>query len=80
MIFLLVAGALIVGTPILAVILVSVASLREDSEHSLVGRPPGKFAAVARRLLCVRTDSARAANPRKAASDSAVANRALTRR
>jgi hypothetical protein len=61
MIFLLVAGALIVGAPILAAILVAIASLREDAERSLVGRPPGKVAAAARRLLSVRTESTRAA-------------------
>ncbi len=62
MIFLLVAGALIVGAPILAAILVAAASLREDAEHSLAGRPPGKLAAAARRLLSVRTENARAAD------------------
>ncbi len=67
MIFLLVAGALIVGAPILAAILVSVASLREDARHSLAGRPPGRLAAAVRRLLSVRTDSGRAADPRRAA-------------
>ena len=63
MIFLLVAGALIVGAPILAAILVAAASLREDAERSLAGRPPGKLAAAARRLLSVRTESARATDP-----------------
>ena len=63
MIFLLVAGALIVGAPILAAILVAAASLREDARRSLVGRPPGKLAAAARRLLSVRTENARAAGP-----------------
>ncbi len=67
MIFLLVAGALIVGAPILAAILVSVASLREDARHSLAGHPPGRLAAAVRRLLCVRTDGARVAGPRRAA-------------
>jgi hypothetical protein len=66
MIFLLVAGALVVGAPILAAILVAAASLREDAERSLAGRPPGKLAAAARRLLSVRTESARAADPRSA--------------
>ena len=63
MIFLLVAGALMVGTPILAAILVAVASLREDAHRSMAGRPPGKLAAAARRLLSVRTENARAADP-----------------
>jgi hypothetical protein len=55
MIFLLVAGALIVGLPILAAILVSVASRLEDAERSLTGRAPGKLTAAARRLLSLRT-------------------------
>jgi hypothetical protein len=56
MIFLVVAGALIVGAPIVAMILVSIASLREDAARSLGGSPPGALAAAARRLLSVRTD------------------------
>jgi fructose-1,6-bisphosphatase/sedoheptulose 1,7-bisphosphatase-like protein len=56
MIFLVVAGALIVGASIVAVILVSIASLREDAARSLGGSPPGAVAAAARRLLSVRTD------------------------
>jgi hypothetical protein len=78
MIFLLVAGALIVGAPILAAMLVSVASLREDAERSLVGHPPGKLAAAVRRLLSVRTDGAQAADPGQASSGAAVASPALT--
>jgi hypothetical protein len=62
MIFLLVTGALIVGAPILAAILVAIASLREDAERSLTGRAPGQLAAAARRLLSVRTESVRAAD------------------
>ncbi|MGO8957017.1 MAG: hypothetical protein ACLQFR_06585 [Streptosporangiaceae bacterium] len=62
MIFLLVAGALIVGAPILATILVSVASLREDAQRSLAGRPPGQLTAAARRLLSVRADSVQRAD------------------
>lgn len=54
MIFLLVAGALIAGAPILAVVLVSIASLREDAGRTLGGRPPGALAAAARRLLAAR--------------------------
>ncbi len=44
MIFLLVAAAVVVGAPIIAAMLVTVASLHEDSAHSLGGRalaPPG---------------------------------------
>ncbi len=55
MIFLLVAVAVVVGAPLIAAVLVTVASLREDSARSLGGRPPGVLTAAARRLLCVRT-------------------------
>jgi len=51
MIFLLVAAALVAGAPLVAAVLVSVASLREDAAKSLAGRPPGLFTATARRLL-----------------------------
>lgn len=56
MIFLLVAAALVVGAPLVAVVLVTIASLREDSERSLGGRPPGLLAAAVRRLLCFGQD------------------------
>ena len=55
MIFLLVAAAVVVGAPIIAAMLVTVASLHEDSARSLGGRAPGVLAAAARRLLCLRT-------------------------
>lgn len=55
MIFLLVVAAVVVAAPLAAAVLVTVASLREDSARSLTGRPPGLLAAVARRLLCLRT-------------------------
>jgi hypothetical protein len=59
MIFLLVAAAVVVAAPLIAAMLVTVASLREDSARSLTGRPPGPITAAARRLLCLRTgDSA----------------------
>lgn len=54
MFFLLVAAALVVGAPLAAVVLVSIASRREDAEHSLTGRPPGRITAIARLLLCSR--------------------------
>jgi|HubBroStandDraft_3_1064219.scaffolds.fasta_scaffold532598_1 hypothetical protein len=57
MIFLLVAAAVVVAAPLVAAILVTVASLREDSARSLTGRPPGPLTAAVRRLLCVRTSS-----------------------
>lgn len=55
MVFLLVAAAVVVGTPIAAAVLVTIASLHEDSGHTLGGRAPGPIAAAARHLLCVRT-------------------------
>jgi hypothetical protein len=57
MIFLLVAAAVIVAAPLGAAVLVTVASHREDSARSLTGRPPGRLAAAARRLLCLRTSA-----------------------
>jgi hypothetical protein len=58
MIFLLVVAAVVVAAPLAAAVLVTVASLREDSARSLAGRPPGVLTAVARRLLCLRTGPA----------------------
>jgi hypothetical protein len=52
-IVLLVVAAVVVGAPVGAAVLVTVASLREDAAHTLAGRPPGPFAAAARRLLCM---------------------------
>jgi hypothetical protein len=51
---LLVVAALVVGAPIGAAVLVTLASHREDLAHSLAGRPPGLLAAAARALLCLR--------------------------
>ena len=51
MIFLLIAAALVAGAPLVAALLVSVASIREDAAKSLAGRPPGPLARAARRLL-----------------------------
>jgi hypothetical protein len=51
MIFLLVAAALVAGTPLVAAVLVSVASVREDAAKSLAGHPPGRLSGAARRLL-----------------------------
>lgn len=51
MIFLLIAAALVVGAPLVAAVLVSVASIHEDAAKSLAGRPPSLLAAAARRLL-----------------------------
>ena len=51
---LLVVAALVVGAPIAAAVLVTLASHREDFSRSLGGRPPGPLAAAARALLCLR--------------------------
>lgn len=57
MIFLLVAAAVVVAAPLVAAVLVTVASLREDSARSLTGRAPGLLTAAARRLVCLRTSA-----------------------
>jgi hypothetical protein len=54
MIVLLVVAAVLVAAPIGAAVLVTVASHREDAARSVAGRPPGPFAAAARRLVCLR--------------------------
>jgi hypothetical protein len=51
MIFLLAAAALLAGAPLIAAVLVSVASVREDAAKSLAGFPPGLLARAVRRLL-----------------------------
>jgi len=53
MIVLLVVAAVVVGAPLGAAVLVTVASHREDAAHTLAGRPPGPFTATARRLVCL---------------------------
>jgi hypothetical protein len=63
MIFLLVAAAVIVAAPLVAAVLVTVASLREDSARSLTGRAPGLLTATARRLLCLRTSAGTGRTP-----------------
>jgi len=64
MIFLLVAAAVVVGAPLLAAMLVTIASLHEDSARSLNGRPPGMLAAAARRLLSFRSGTGLAVSNR----------------
>jgi fructose-1,6-bisphosphatase/sedoheptulose 1,7-bisphosphatase-like protein len=51
---LLVVAALVVGAPLAAAVLVTLASHREDMAHSLAGRPPGLLAASARALVGLR--------------------------
>jgi hypothetical protein len=47
-----------VAAPIAAACLVSVASRREESKHSLSGQPPGPITKAARRLLAYRSQTA----------------------
>lgn len=51
MIILLVVAAVITGAPLIAAVLVTIASLREDAGHTLTGRAPTWIDAAARRLL-----------------------------
>ncbi len=51
MIILLVAAAIITGAPLVAVVLVTIASLREDAGHTLTSQAPNRIDAAARRLL-----------------------------
>ncbi|HYS32468.1 MAG TPA: hypothetical protein VEM58_09425 [Streptosporangiaceae bacterium] len=53
-----------VAAPVAAIVLVSIASRREESAHSLYGRAPGPVTAAARRLLAFRSDQV-AALPQK---------------
>jgi hypothetical protein len=46
-----------VAAPIAAACLVSVASRREESKHSLSGQPPGPITKAARRLLAYRSQT-----------------------
>jgi hypothetical protein len=51
MIILLVIAGIVVCVPIGCAVLVSLASRREDSAHSLAGRPSGAMEAAARRVV-----------------------------
>jgi hypothetical protein len=64
-IVLLVVAAVVVGAPLGAAVLVTVASHREDAARTLAGRPPGPFAAASRRLLSMSIGGT--AYPRRAA-------------
>jgi hypothetical protein len=48
----------VVSAPLVGVVLVSLASRREDSAHSLAGRPSGALEAMARRLVGFHGDTA----------------------
>lgn len=47
-------GITLAATPLVAIALVSLASVREDAAHSLFGRCPGRLQHLARRLLGFR--------------------------
>jgi hypothetical protein len=64
MVVLLVAAAVVAGAPLVAALLVSVASLREEAGHSLARRPGNWIEAAARRLLAFEPGYRR---PRQAA-------------
>jgi hypothetical protein len=51
MIIFLVVAAVVVSAPIVAAVIVTFASLREESAYTLCSRPPGRLEAIARRLL-----------------------------
>ncbi len=57
MIILLVVAAIITGAPLVAVVLVTIASLREDAGHTLTSRAPNRIDAAARRLLSFQSGS-----------------------
>jgi hypothetical protein len=73
MIVFLVAAGLVVGSPLIAAVLVTIASHREDSAGSLTGRAPGPVEATARRLLSYRLgpDQRRPRKPARKLRDSA---------
>jgi len=55
-IFLIVVAVVIVGAPLAAVVLVSFASIREESLHTVAGLAPGSVERAARRLLAFHAD------------------------
>ena len=60
-------AAVALGVPFVAIVLVSIASRREEAAHSLSRQAPGAAARAARRLLAFRTDR-KARVPDRAAS------------
>jgi hypothetical protein len=81
MIILLAVAAAVISTPIIAAVIVAIASLREESVHSLCSRPPGRIAALARRLLGFQAHGMaylirpRVPKPRAAADENQCASR-----
>lgn len=58
-VLLIVIAVVIAGAPLAAVVLVSFASRREESLHSVAGRAPGSLERAARRLLDFHADGIR---------------------
>ena len=55
-------GTIIVSAPIAVAMLVSVASRREESAHSLSGQAPGPITRAARRLLAYKSQTGTASS------------------
>ncbi|HVB42853.1 MAG TPA: hypothetical protein VNF47_09140 [Streptosporangiaceae bacterium] len=55
---LLIVAGLVASVPLVAAVLVSVASMREDSSKTLSGSAPGMARAAARRILSYRSELA----------------------
>ena len=53
---LVIASAIVISTPLAAMVLVSIASRREDRAQTLTRRPAGIFEASARRIVDFRSD------------------------
>ena len=49
--------AVVLGAPLIAVVVVSVAVFREESLHSLTGRAPGTVERAARRMLAFHSEA-----------------------
>jgi hypothetical protein len=81
-ILLVVAAAIITGAPLAAVVLVTIASLREDAGRTLTSRAPNWIDAAARRLLSFQSagPARRAARraPRRRPAGKEAATRPLT--
>jgi hypothetical protein len=67
-------AAVALGVPFVAIVLVSIASRREEAAHSLSRQAPGAAARAARRLLAFRTEKP-ASMPDRAASYASTAGR-----
>ncbi len=65
-------GITLAATPLVAIALVSLASVREDAAHSLFGRCPGRLQHLARRLLGFRAAAGASAAGASAAGASAA--------